>query len=192
MSAQDIRDRSEKELVERARRGEPAAFEALIRLHDTKIRSFALNIAGGRQALADDIMQEALIRAYRHISSFRGASSFLGWLWRILKNDLLRYQERVDASRETALEEPETMIDPTGLTTEEAVLYEERIGLLRRLISRLSIDDQEMITLIEFQGLSIAETAVLLDLSPETVKIRLHRARQRLAELVKKYKYLFS
>jgi RNA polymerase sigma-70 factor (ECF subfamily) len=191
LSAQDIRDRSEKELVERARRGETAAFEALIRSHDTKIRSFALNITGGKHALANDIMQEALIRAYDNIATFRGDCSFLGWLWRILKNDFLRYQRHVDASRETALEEPGTMVDPTIPTTEESVIQEERIGHLRQLVSRLSIEDQEVITLIEFQGLTLEETAVLLDLSLEAIKSRLYRARQRLAESVKKNKNLF-
>ena len=183
---------ADKELVERARRGEIAAFETLVRSHETKIFSFALNIAGGDHELAQDIMQDALIHAYRGISSFRGDCSFSSWLWRILKNDFLRYREHAAFSREEPDNRKGNAVDDHEPAVELVIMRQERLLLLRRLVAQMSIEDQEVITLIEFQELSVDEVAALTAMSIEAVKSRLHRARGRLTELVKKNKNLFS
>ncbi len=182
---------SEKELTERARRGDIAAFEELVRAHRTKIFSFALNIAGGRRDLAQDIMQEALIHAYRGIASFRGDCSFSSWLWRILKNDLLRHRERSAAALGSSLKETGTIADHRTPTAEETLIREDRFLHLRAIIAQMSIDDQEALTLVEFQELPFEEAARLLGIPVDTLKPRLFRARQRLAELVMKNKDLF-
>ncbi len=181
---------SEKELVARARRGDTAAFEELVRIHGTKLFSFALNLAGGRRDLAQDLLQEALLHAYRGIDSFRGESSFSSWLWPILRNALLRHRERTEAARETPLAKSDAVADGT-LPVEAGLIREERFGHLRALVSRLSVEDQEALTLIDFQELPFEEAARLIGIPVDTLKPRIFRARQRLAELVMKHKDLF-
>lgn len=177
----------EKDLIERARRGETAAFETLVRSHENKLFSFALSITGGQDDAAHEILQEALIHAYRGLASFRGDCTFSCWLWRILKNDFERYKDR-EHSWELKRTGPD---DPPETATEEEAIHEERLTHIRHLISLLSVDDQETLTLIEFQGLSFEEAAALIGISLDAFKSRLHRARKRLARSVEKNKNLF-
>lgn len=183
---------SEKELVQRAREGDTAAFERLVRTHEIKLFAFALNLAGGRRDLAQELLQEALIHAYRGIGSFRGESAFCSWLWRILKNTLLRHRERTAAARETPLEKDDAVADHRALSIEEGLIREDRFRHLRALVSQLSIDDQEALTLIDFQELPFEEAARLIGIPVDTLKPRIFRARQRLAELAMSNKELFS
>lgn len=187
MDTQDKGRNDEKALLERARRGDVAAFEALVRSHEGKLFSFALSITGGKDEAAYEILQETLIRAYRGIASFRGDCAFPNWLWRILKNNFERYKDREHAWEKKKKGSGDTL----EVSTEEQAIHEERLTNIRQLISLLSIDDQETLNLIEFQKLSLEEAAALTGISIEAFKSRLHRARERIARSVKKNKNLF-
>ncbi|HSA32324.1 MAG TPA: RNA polymerase sigma factor [bacterium] len=191
MDPKDKNGIDEKGMVERARGGDIVAFESLIRAHETKLHAFALNLSGGRRDLAQDLLQEALLQAYRGIASFRGESSFSSWLWRILRNTLLRYRERKGMAIETSWEKSSAVGDTRTPSAEESLILDDRLRHLRTLISLLSLDDQEVLTLIDLQELPFEEAARLIGIPVDRLKPRIFRARQRLAELVMKHKDLF-
>lgn len=191
----DARDRKgsvEKELVDRARRGDRAAFEELFLRHQKMLFSYALGITGGREEAAEEILQEALLHAYRGIASFRGECAFTTWLWRILRNDFMAYRERMARWSEGSTEKGAApVVEDSALSLDEEFIHRQRIQFLRQIVSRLETDDQEAITLIEFQGLSLDEAAVVTGMSLGAIKSRIRRARERLFLLVKKNKDLF-
>ncbi len=182
---------TEKQLIEAARAGDVSAFEKLLELHERKIFSFALSLSGGNRAQAEDLYQEAALKAFLSIQTFRGEASFKTWLWRIVRNEFLNLVKSIDTRRETALE------DMTGYEPESTSLPEEEIGTeeryenLRKLLALLPADYAEIITLIDLQELSYEATAELLDISMNLVKVRLFRARERLAALANEHRELF-
>ena len=171
-------------LAKKAVKGNVKAFEELIRLEENKIFSFALSIAGGDRSVAEDIYQEALIKAFRSIHNFSFKSSFSTWLWKIIRNayyDYLKVEKkssgiRIDdiAGYEPSLEDRKEM----------GLIKDDRANLLRKLISCLPVSYSEVITLVDIQELEHDEVAEMLDIDKNLLKVRLHRARNKLKELI--------
>ncbi len=148
----------------RAQEGDLSAFEELVRTYQGDVWRFAYHLTRDR-ALAEDVTQEAFLRAFRFLGTFRGDSKFTSWLFRIARNcgmDAIR-------SRKTHLtrEHP----PPVGPTDPET-----RAELAAALRS-VSDEHREPFLLIEVFGLSYQEAADVLRLKVGTVKSRMHRAR---------------
>jgi RNA polymerase sigma-70 factor (ECF subfamily) len=158
--------------VARAREGDLAAFEEIVRLLQPDVYAFAWHLTRDR-SLAEDVAQDAFIRAFRFVKGFRGEQRFGSWLFRIVRNcamDALRGR-----SRWTALigDGPErTVPDPTA-----------RIQLETALRS-VSAEHREAFLLVEVFGLSYQETADVLGVAVGTVKSRMFRARRALSEAI--------
>lgn len=181
----------EKTLVESARSGDVSAFEKLIELHERKIFAFAISLSGGNHALAEDIYQEALLKAFLAIGTFRGESSFKTWLWRIVRNEFLNLIKSIASRHETPIEDMTGFEPGTESTPEEALEEEERLKNLRKLLAMMPADYSEIITLIDLQELSYEETAEILGISMNLVKVRLFRARERLAAIASEHREMF-
>ena len=170
-------------LAKKAAKGDVQAFEELIRLEENKIFSFALSIAGGDKSVAEDIYQEALIKDFRSIHNFSFKSSFSTWLWKIIKN---AYYDYLKAERKSS----GINIDHAGYEPsfedkkEMGLIRDDRARLLRKLISCLPVSYCEVITLIEIQELQHDEVAAMLEIDKNLLKVRLHRARNKLKELI--------
>ncbi|MGD9509437.1 MAG: RNA polymerase sigma factor [Geminicoccaceae bacterium] len=179
------------ELVARARRGDGLAFELIMRRHNRRLFRLARSLVG-RDHEAEDVLQEAYVRAYARLADLAEGAALGAWLARIVANEALgrlRAATRVvslDAFRSRAepdgMEEPEhdqasDLPDPERLAAS---------GELRRLleaaVDALPAEFRTVFVLREVEGLSTAETAACLGLRPETVKTRLHRARRQLQE----------
>lgn len=149
----------------RAREGDLEAFEELVRTYQGDLYRFAYRFTRDR-ALAEDVTQEAFLRAYRFLRSFRGDSRFTSWLFRITRNcamDALR-------SRKSYLaKEPPPPIGPPD--------PEARVEI-ETALAAISNEHREPFMLIEVFGLSYQEAADVLNLRVGTVKSRMHRARQ--------------
>ena len=148
----------------RAREGDLDAFEDLVRQYQADVWRFANHLTRDR-ALADDVTQEAFLRAYRFLGSYRGDAKFTSWLFRIVRNcgmDALR-SRRSYLAKETPLPAPAT--NPETRAELQAALRE------------ISDDHREPFLLIEVFGLSYQEAADVLGLKVGTVKSRMHRAR---------------
>jgi RNA polymerase sigma-70 factor (ECF subfamily) len=156
--------------VQRARRGDLLAFEDLVRDYQADAFRFAWHLTHDRQ-LAEDVTQEAFLRAFRFLAGFRGDRKFGSWLFSIVRNcamDALRRQRRSEAAPWDDQFFPRSVADPTARAELEAALRS------------VSTEHREAFLLVEVFGLSYQETADVLGIAVGTVKSRMFRARQAL------------
>lgn len=170
------------ELVERARRGDAAAYEELVLRHQDLAHRIAYVITGDA-ADADDVAQIAFVRAYYALGRFRRGAPFRPWLLKIVANEARN--RRTAAGRQSKLElrlaegRPR---DDAAPSPEAAAFARERREVLLRAVQTLSPDDQIVIAYRYFLDLSEAEMAEALGCARGTVKSRLSRALGRLRD----------
>jgi RNA polymerase sigma-70 factor (ECF subfamily) len=173
-------------LIERARGGDVAAFERLIMQFQTKIQTFAFAFTGSEDT-AQDLAQEAVLKVYKSLHSFRFQSAFTSWLYSIVRNSF-RDGMRSRAGRERALEEPLTARDTAALrdlsTAEERLLQKESRRSLFRALRQLPVAYRAVVMMADVQGLGYDEIAAALDVPVGTVKSRLNRGREALREVL--------
>lgn len=172
----------EPELIASARQGEPAGWEALVAHHQEAVFRLAYLLLGDADD-AQDVAQEAFIRAYRALERFDSTRPLRPWLLRITAN-LARNRRRAMGRYVAALQrawraEPEPVVH-----VERATVQQLDAQQLWQAVRRLSAADQEVIYLRYFLELPEAEMAAALDVAPGTVKSRLHRALPRLRAVV--------
>lgn len=172
-------------LLDACRRGDDAAWEALVRQTQGKVFAVTLQYLRDREEAAD-VAQEVFVKLYRHIGSARTDGTFLAWLLRMARNASLDRLRRLGARRTSAklpIEAVAELADP-GADPEELGLRSARQVLVHRALGDLSRESREMILLKEIQQLQLTEIAELLAMPLGTVKSRSHRARQELARAV--------
>lgn len=176
-------------LVERARRGEVTAFEPLVEKYRERVWRLAYGYLRDREE-AWDVAQEAFIRAWQALPSFRGQSAFYTWLFRIVMN-VATDRARQRAARGRAFgtdpvpeEEWERVaMDPAAGPDDAAGRAEER-ARIRRALEALPEHHRTIIMLSDLEGLSYREIAEVLDIPMGTVMSRLHNARKRLRDVL--------
>jgi RNA polymerase sigma-70 factor (ECF subfamily) len=171
---------SDRELMERARRGDVAAYEELVRRFEEVAYRTAYLVCGDADE-ARDATQEGFVRAWRALPTFRSGAEPRPWMLRIVANSARNW--RRGSSRRTAMglrlaEDP--LSGGAAPSPEGAVLAAERREALLAALGRLSVDDQLVIGLRWFVELDEASMAAALDVRRGTVKSRLSRAMQRL------------
>jgi RNA polymerase sigma factor (sigma-70 family) len=174
----------EADLVERARGGDVAAFESLVRAHQEVAFRTAWFISGGADD-AEDAAQEGFVKAFGALARFKRGAPFRPWLLTIVANEARN--RRRSAGRREALALrllQDRRPDGAAPSPESAVLAEERRSTLLTALARLDEPDRLVICLRHLLELSEAETAAALDIPKGTVKSRLSRGLDRLrAEL---------
>ena len=178
----------ELRLVRAVKRGSAEAFEQLYNENRSRVYALALRMCGNEQD-ALDVSQEAFLKAYRSLESFRGDCAFSTWLYRLTANaatDLLRSRKSGKLLSLEALQEREEGFDPPddALTPEEETEKRETFSELSEALMQLSEDSRKILLLREMSGMSYGELAAELQLEPGTVKSRLNRARARLCALM--------
>jgi RNA polymerase sigma-70 factor (ECF subfamily) len=194
----DPADTVEREIVAGMRAGDDRAFERLVREYVGPLHAVALRLLQN-PADADDAVQEAFLSAFRNFEGFREDARLGTWLHRIVVNAALgRLRKRkrrpdrgpdvVDVDellpRFQANGYPEHFSERWVLPAEELAARAETREQVRRTIDTLPDNYRTVLILRDIEELSTAETAELLELSPGTVKVRLHRARQALRNLL--------
>jgi len=168
------------ELLDACRRGDPKAFEEVLRLTQRQVYTQALRLVGDRQE-AEDVAQEAYLRVHRGLDSFRGDAQFETWLYRIVANAAISHLRRKRRFGDVLADPPEDrpeIASPIRLA-EEAVDRDELVQALDRLPPGLRM----AVILKDVYGLSCREIGEELGgVSEGAVKVRLHRARRRLKE----------
>jgi RNA polymerase sigma-70 factor (ECF subfamily) len=180
--------REERALIARAQDGDRDAFEALVRRHADRLYAVVLRFLGdGREA--EDVTQEAFLRAWRGIGGFKGRSSFYTWLCRIGLNEAKRRASRpgpptgaVTLDADAAAEVADWSEAPEG----RAAAGELRT-VLERAIRELDPRYREPLILRDVEGLSTAEAAEAMGLGEAAFKSRLHRARLAVRAAVDRY-----
>ena len=181
----------DQQLVDRAKRGDKRAFELLVAKYQRKLARLLSRFIRD-PAEIEDVTQEAFIKAYRALPSFRGDSAFYTWLYRIgintAKNHLVARRRRpsnqdIDVEDAEQFGHTEQMSD---VDTPEAVLLSEEIKQkVSETIAKLPPDLRQAITLRELEGLSYEEIAEVMSCPIGTVRSRIFRAREAIDAVLK-------
>jgi RNA polymerase sigma-70 factor (ECF subfamily) len=169
------------ELLAACRRGDREAFEEVVRRTYRHVYTQALRLVGDRQE-AEDVAQEAYLRVYRGLAGFRGDAQFETWLYRIVSNAAmshLRKRRRLGELVLDSSEEPGESPSPIRVE-EEAVDRDALTNALESLPPSMRV----VVVLKDVYGLSCREIGDQIGVSEGAVKVRLHRARRRLKEML--------
>jgi len=176
------------ELVRRTRGGDLHAFEKIVERHRDVVFRVAVRIVGPRDA--EDVSQDAFLRAFHRLGSFRGEGSFRAWLLQITHhaavNSLARRRDVADTDAVEASEEPD--VHATRMPAERLEERERRERLELKLTG-LSPAHRAVLVLRDLEGFSYDEIAGITEVPLGTVKGRLHRARGELIELLRTNTY---
>jgi len=180
--------------VERARRGDRQAFGLLVRHYQQRVYRTAFRMLGNHQD-ADDVSQEAFVRAYRGLSTFDGRSSFFTWIYRIVVNLAINQLQRrkrhpqvlfdADALDRVALSpelEQRAASDP-----QKRLEFKRLVADIGAALDELSETLRATVVLVIFEGLSHREAAEILECPEGTVAWRVHEARRKLRERLAAY-----
>ncbi|HEU4319213.1 MAG TPA: sigma-70 family RNA polymerase sigma factor [Acidimicrobiia bacterium] len=171
----------ERDLIARAQKGDRAAFAALVREHQDEVYTLARRLVGDPH-LASDVAQEALIRAWRALPKFRGDARLSTWLYRITVNTAWTHKKRASRHRASPIDEFTDVAAPEDADHPEVAgeILDLR-GRLREALDRLPDAQREVVVMKDIYGWSHADIADAMDISVTAAKVRLHRARARLA-----------
>lgn len=170
---------SDEEVVRRIIEGERALFEILMRRYNQRLFRVTRSIVAN-DLEAEDIIQDAYVRAYEHLNQFEGRARFSTWLTKIAIYEAYARVRRVDHQKVDSISMLEGMgmdMKANGRDPEEQIYNAELKTVLEKAFDALPDDYRSVFMLREIEGLSTAETAECLELSEENVKTRLHRAR---------------
>ena len=179
----------DQQLVERAQRGDKKAFELLVLKYQRKLARLLSRFVRD-PAEVEDVTQEAFIKAYRALPSFRGDSAFYTWLYRIgintAKNYLMAMGRRAPTSTEVGAEEAEGFEEGEQLrdinTPESVLLSNEIAETVNSTIEQLPEELRRAIQMREIEGMSYEEIAQAMNCPIGTVRSRIFRAREAIAE----------
>lgn len=185
----------EVEWIERVQRGDREAFGRLVERHQRRVFSLVYHLVRRRDDV-EDMAQEIFLKAFLGIRSYNFESSFATWLGRIAVNHCYDYLRRERASRvkyfgemsqETSrkLEEQAERPGRKAPDAEQQALLRDFVGAL---LERAPADDRVILVLKEMEELSVEEIAEILRLTKTTVKVRLHRARKRMLQDLKRWR----
>jgi RNA polymerase sigma-70 factor, ECF subfamily len=182
----------EAQLIKRVCGGEPQAFEELVRPYERLVYATAISILKNPQD-AEEVAQEAVLKAFVHLSSFRGESKFSTWLVQItfnearmkLRKDRPHLYESIDTQQQDAEGDywPRDFADWRPIPSELLETDQAREGL-ENAINSLGPRYRDVVVLRDVENLSIKDTAVILGITEGSVKTRLHRGRLILRDLL--------
>jgi RNA polymerase sigma-70 factor (ECF subfamily) len=178
---------AEAELVALAKAGQREAFAALMRRGNQRLFRIARAVVRD-EGEAEDVLQEAYVRAFASLADFRGEASILTWLTRIVLNEAHgRLRKRrptveLDALEAAQADPGRVLIFPGAEDPEQGAARAEVRRLVERAVDDLPEDFRVVFIMRDVEGLNVEETAAALGVKPETIKTRLHRARRRLRE----------
>ncbi|MDD6882680.1 MAG: sigma-70 family RNA polymerase sigma factor [Eubacteriales bacterium] len=184
----------EARLLKSAANGDSAAFSTLMEAHERRMFAVALRMCGNHED-AQDCLQEAMLRVYRALASFKGQSSFSTWVYRVTMNTCLDELRRRKMRKTTSLDglldsgwSPAEELD----TPEHNAIRSEQRRTIERAIAALPEDMRAAIVLRDIQGFSYDDIAGMLDTNVGTIKSRISRGREKLRETLMQQAELFD
>jgi RNA polymerase sigma-70 factor (ECF subfamily) len=190
VEARALQRAEDDDLIREAQRGDRSAFDSLVRRYDQSVLRLALHMLGNEQD-AQDVHQEAFLKAYRHLGNFRFECSFYTWLYRIVTNLCLDQMRR----RKSRREDPATVLDASGdemdlmanisdtraMANPARELDRKRMGeSIQSALDKLTPRERMVFELKHYQGLKLRTIGEMLSTTEETAKNTLFRATRKL------------
>ena len=175
---------SNSELVRKSQLGEKDAFEQLVIRHQELVFSLAYKLTGNRE-MANDVAQEAFIRAWKAIEKFRGDSTFSTWIYRITVNTAWTLRKKARKHNTLNIEDTyEPIVIDEKKDPELVAINSDLSSVLISALDKIPIEQRIIVELKNIEGRSHKEIADYLDISVTAAKVRLHRAHQRLRQIL--------
>lgn len=174
------------QLIAETLAGQTAAFGKLVEKYQDRLFNTVVHLAGNVED-ARDIVQEAFVQAFVKLDSFRGASAFYTWLYRIAFNMSAGHRRKQRPVGSIDRKDEQSGLDPVdnGNGPVEQLEQQERCRQVREALRRLSDEHRKILVLREIDGCDYETIAIILELPVGTVRSRLHRARLQLREELK-------
>ena len=179
---------SDNEILSSVLQGNQQAYAEIVKRYQSFVITIALRYTPNRED-AEEIAQDCFVKAYRSLSDFRGESKFSTWLYTIVTTTCLTFLRKKKLETHSLDNEKVFEVADNVDSGFRANLVEQKskVNMVNRAIGLLSADDAQIITLFYKGEQSLEEIGQILGLEPNTVKVRLHRARQRLKEKMEKH-----
>ena len=179
---------TDTEIIKRILQGDQAIFATLVQRYQQYVFTLVLRFTDNRED-AEEISQDVFVKAYRSLADFRGDSKFSTWLYTVVRTSCITFlrKKRLDT---TSIDNERTFLQlenkESGFNA-NSIEQKSRHAMVNEAIRLLSPDDSQLITLFYKGEQSLEEIGRIMGLEPNTVKVKLHRARNRLREKLEKH-----
>jgi len=179
---------TDKEIISRILLGESALFAVLVERYQNYVFTLVLRFTDSRED-AEEISQDIFVKSYRSLADFRGESKFSTWLYTIVRTSCITFlrKKKLDT---TSIDNERTFLQlenrESGFKA-NAIEKKSRHAMVNEAIRLLNPDDAQVITLFYQGEQSLEEIGRIMGLDPNTIKVKLHRARHRLKDKMEKY-----
>ena len=170
-------------LIERILRGETPAYRELVNRHKDYAFTIAYRILGSRED-AEEAGQDAFVRAFKALPNFNREAKFTTWFYRIIMNAALTIQQKKKMHTEDLDNAHSEVSILRGGDSTDNMKRKEQQFYIQKALKQLQPDDVTMITLFYLKEQSLDEIAEIVGIEANTVKVKLHRARKRLADVM--------
>ena len=177
--------------IYRVLHGDTGAFKLLVEKYQNMVYTLAFKITGNREE-AEDAAQEIFVKCYRHLRSYDGRASFSTWLYRITYNHCADVMKKRKRRWTENWDDVGEAMEAESLSIDEKIDLRDVRALLKDAIHRLPPNDQVIVTLCYYEGLSLREIAEVMGIRENNVKIKLYRIRSRLLELLQSKNEIIS
>jgi len=190
----DLTHEEDETLVARAQGGDASAFDVLVERYKQRVYATVYHMTGNHED-ANDLVQDAFIKAYRNLHSFKGQSSFYTWIYRIAVNRTINFLKRRKDRGHLSLNDMDANVetDPDYVELMSHITPRREVGLnelqekLNEAIQKLSEEHRAVVIMHDVQGMTHADIAKVMHCSEGTVRSRLFYARQQLQGLLSDY-----
>jgi RNA polymerase sigma-70 factor, ECF subfamily len=179
---------TDTEIISRVLKGDQQVFAELVSRYQNYVFTLVMRFTENRED-AEEVSQDVLVKAYRSLADFRGDSKFSTWLYTIARTSSITFLRKKKLET-TSIDNEKTMIQLENRESSfsaNTIEQKSRIQMVNEAIRLLSVDDAQIITLFYKAEQSLEEMGKILGMEPNTVKVKLHRARVRLKEKMEKH-----
>ncbi|HLX93990.1 MAG TPA: sigma-70 family RNA polymerase sigma factor [Puia sp.] len=178
---------TDREIISRVLKGEQQIFAGLVSRYQNYVFTLVHRFTSNRED-AEEISQDVFVKAYRSLADFRGESKFSTWLYTIVRTNCITFlrKKKLDISSIDSEKAASQLENRESSFSANLVEQKSRTKMVNEAIKMLSPNDGQIITLFYSAEQSLQEMGRILGMEPNTVKVKLHRARQRLKEKMEK------
>lgn len=173
--------------IEQTLKGDMKAFTMLVNRYKHMVFTLAIRMLRNRE-MAEEVSQDTFVKAYRALAGFKGNSAFSTWVFKIAYNQCLDYLKKQQCGPEIIPSEPEILKHrAVGPEVDSKLESDDLKWVIRQGLDALTPEDSLIITLYYLEEQSMDEISQIMGINTNAAKVRLHRSRQRLAEIMKPY-----